>query len=81
MVSHFFGSTKTLLQHVYTIPVVTTDPLAQTVLVGHNATFVAAATGFPTPTVQWQVSTDGGQAFANINVRDGANLQLRCRRR
>jgi hypothetical protein len=28
--------------------------------------FAAAASGTPTPTVQWQVSTDGGVTFTNI---------------
>ncbi len=47
-------------------PVVTTNPANQAVSAGQTATFTAAATGSPTPTVQWQVSTDGGSTFANI---------------
>ncbi|MHB1135156.1 MAG: PKD domain-containing protein, partial [Chloroflexota bacterium] len=46
-------------------PTVTTQPGNQTVLDGGTATFTAAASGTPTPTVQWQVSTDGTN-WANI---------------
>ncbi|MCW2567501.1 MAG: hypothetical protein JWN54_1598, partial [Mycobacterium sp.] len=44
---------------VRTVPVVTTDPADTTVDAGDTATFTAAATGSPTPTVRWEVSTDG----------------------
>jgi murein DD-endopeptidase MepM/ murein hydrolase activator NlpD len=47
-------------------PVITTNPSNQTVTAGQVATFVAAASGTPTPTVQWQVSTNGGSTFSNI---------------
>jgi hypothetical protein len=36
---------------------------------GNFVTFVAAASGTPTPTVQWEVSTDGGTSYRAI---DGA---------
>src|SRR5262249_54248682 len=39
-------------------PVVTTQPANQVVVAGSTATFTATASG--TPTVQWQVSTNGG---------------------
>ena len=45
---------------------VTLDPEDQTVVVGETFTFNAAATGQPTPTVQWQVSTDNGETFEDI---------------
>ena len=49
-------------------PTVTSNPTNQTVNAGGTATFMAAASdGNPTPTtVQWQVSTDGGNTFSNI---------------
>ena len=40
-------------------PVVTTQPSNQTVDTGASASFSAAASGTPAPTVQWLVSTDG----------------------
>ena len=51
---------------VNTPPVVTTDPSDTEVTAGNSATFTAAATGSPAPTVQWQVSTDGGTTFTPI---------------
>jgi LPXTG-motif cell wall-anchored protein len=51
------------------VPVVTTSPSSDTTDDGSTATFTAAATGYPTPTVQWQKSTNGGTSFADI---DGA---------
>ncbi|WP_309621707.1 autotransporter domain-containing protein [Novosphingobium sp.] len=45
-------------------PAVTTNPSNQTVNAGGTATFTVAASGTPTPTVQWQV--DSGSGFANI---------------
>jgi hypothetical protein len=47
-------------------PTVTTQPVNQTVNAGQTATFIAAATGNPTPTVQWQVSTNNGSTWTNI---------------
>jgi hypothetical protein len=47
-------------------PVVTTNPLSQTIAAGHMVTFSAAASGSPAPTVQWQVSTNNGGTFVNI---------------
>ena len=45
---------------------VTTNPTDQTVLLGSTATFTAAASGNPTPSVQWEVSIDGGNSFNPI---------------
>jgi autotransporter passenger strand-loop-strand repeat protein len=45
-------------------PVITTNPTSQTVAIGSTVTFTSSATGSPTPTVQWQVSTGG--AFTDI---------------
>ena len=47
-------------------PVVTLQPANQTVKTGTRATFTAGASGTPSPTVRWQVSTDNGVTFANI---------------
>jgi hypothetical protein len=46
-------------------PVVTADPTNQSLIAGEGATFTATASGVPTPTVQWQVSKDGGKTFSN----------------
>jgi LPXTG-motif cell wall-anchored protein len=44
---------------------VTTNPTDQTVDGGDPVTFTSAATGSPNPTVQWQVSTDGGTTWTD----------------
>jgi streptogramin lyase len=51
---------------VVQVPVITTAPVSQTVVAGQNATFTAAASGFPAPTVQWQVSTNNGLNFTPL---------------
>ena len=48
-----------------TAPQVSSQPQPQTVLEGQSATFTAAASGYPEPSVQWQVSTDGGATFSS----------------
>lgn len=61
---------------VQTAPVVTVNPVNKTVLAGATVTFTAAATGNPKPTVQWQVSTDGGTTYHDITGATSATLQL-----
>ena len=48
-------------------PSVTTHPQNTTVMAGATATFTAAATGTPAPTVQWQEYPSGGSAWADIS--------------
>jgi hypothetical protein len=57
-------------------PSVTTQPSSTTATAGSTATFTAAASGNPAPTVQWQVSTNGGAAFANISGATSNTLTL-----
>jgi alpha-tubulin suppressor-like RCC1 family protein len=49
-------------------PAVTKQPSSVTVNEGQSAVFEATASGFPTPTVQWQVSTDGGGTWSPIEA-------------
>ncbi len=51
---------------VYTPPAVTEQPAGTTVEVGQSASFEAAASGFPAPTVQWEVSTNGGSTWSAV---------------
>ncbi|MDR3503314.1 MAG: Ig-like domain-containing protein [Legionella sp.] len=54
------GSVNKPNAYVYTAaPIVTQQPVNQTAVEGNTASFSAAATGTPTPTIQWQSSTDG----------------------
>lgn len=47
-------------------PTITSQPANQTVNEGQSATFTAAASGNPTPSVRWQRSTDGGGSWSDI---------------
>ena len=55
---------------------ITAQPVNQTVDAGSTATFTAAASGDPTPTVQWQQSSDGGSTWANISGATSTMLTL-----
>lgn len=59
-----------------TAPAITTQPVNQTVMAGSNVSFTASASGVPAPTVQWQVSTDGGKSFTNISGATSTTLML-----
>ena len=59
-----------------TAPTVTTEPTGLTVHAGQDATFTAAADGFPAPTVQWQVSTNGGTTFSPLSGATSDTLNL-----
>ncbi len=51
---------------VHNIPKLTKQPVSATVEEGHSATFEATASGFPTPTVQWETSTNGGSTWSAV---------------
>ena len=51
-----------------TQPSIATQPISQAVTAPAPASFSVAATGIPTPTYQWQVSTDAGASFTNIGA-------------
>lgn len=53
-------------------PVVTVNPINAMATAGGAVTFSALATGDPAPTVQWQVSTNGGGTFTNLG--NGGNF-------
>ncbi len=62
--SEFSGNVTAVMSQVP--PSVNTSPTDATACAGDSVTFTAAAAGTPTPTVQWQVSTDGGASFSDI---------------
>jgi len=47
-------------------PAVTANPVSANVNIGATVSFSAASSGTPTPTIQWQVSTNLGSTYANI---------------
>ena len=55
---------------------ITEQPAGQSVTEGATATFKAAAKGAPAPTVQWQVSTNGGASFSPLGGKTSTTLTL-----
>ena len=51
---------------VSTPPVITVQPVSQTVISGHVVTLSSAATGNPSPTVQWQLSVNHGSTWTDV---------------
>ncbi len=50
-----------------TAPVITTEPSSESATSGSSVSFSAAASGTPTPTVQWLLSTNHGASFSNAS--------------
>ena len=59
-------------------PKVSKNPVNVTVEEGQPASFTAAATGTPAPTVQWEISTDGGSSWSPISGATSTTLLRRC---
>jgi hypothetical protein len=59
-------ASQNLTIQVNQAPAVTLDPVDQTVTPGTSVSFIAAASGVPTPSVQWQRSTNGGVSFTDV---------------
>lgn len=47
-------------------PTITSQPAPRLVLPGDDTAFAVAAGGYPAPTYQWQVSTDGGGSWGDV---------------
>ena len=57
-----------------TAPVNTSNPFDQVVNARSTATFIAAVSGTPTPTVQWEVSTYARTSFSTISRASAPTL-------
>ena len=57
-------------------PAVTVQPSTDLVTASTTASFSATASGSPTPTVQWQASTNGGKTFADVVGGTSATLSV-----
>jgi hypothetical protein len=57
-------------------PTVIAQPSSRAAVAGQMVTLTAAAVSNPAPTVQWQVSTNGGQAFSDIAGATAITLTL-----
>jgi hypothetical protein len=68
---NFVGSATTGIAKLTILPavapVVTLSPVSRSVSLGSSVTFTAAASGDPTPTVQWQISVDRGATWVNVS--------------
>lgn len=69
-------STQALEITVNERPTVVTSPASARINSGADATFTAAASGYPVPTVQWQMSTDGGVTFVDVAGAVSANYTV-----
>lgn len=61
------AATSTASLTVGSVPAILSNPKSEIVLIGNNASFTATASGYPTPTVQWEVSSDGGFTFSPVS--------------
>jgi hypothetical protein len=66
-------------------PVITTQPVSQTVAAGGSVTFTAAANGTPTPTFQWQKdgvnisgATNAAYSIANVAAGDAGSYTVQA---
>ena len=57
-------------------PKVTKQPASLTVEEGQGATFSSTASGVPTPTVQWELSTNGGGSWSPIEGATAGSLTI-----
>ena len=57
-------------------PSVTVHPLSQSLISGSIVSLTSAATGSPIPTVQWQVSTNGGVNWSDISGATSASYSF-----
>ena len=70
------GNGNLLVGAACTAASVTTQPSNQSITYGANATFTAAGAGNPAPSVQWQVSTNGGSNWTNLSGETGTTLTI-----
>jgi alpha-tubulin suppressor-like RCC1 family protein len=61
---------------VQDVPKITKQPLGVVVEEGHAAVFEAAASGFPAPTVQWEVSLNSGVTWSPVAGASSDQLSL-----
>jgi len=57
-------------------PTITSQPSSETVAAGATASFSAAASGSPTPSVQWEVSTNAGRTWTAIRQATSTTYSL-----
>jgi len=68
------STAATLTVNLSAAPSFTTQPVNATIVAGQAAQFTVAASGTPTPTLQWQLSTDNGTTWSNITGETGTTF-------
>ncbi len=58
------------------VPSFSSQPVSASVTAGQSASFTVAASGTPTPNLQWQLSTDAGATWSNINGATGSSYSI-----
>jgi alpha-tubulin suppressor-like RCC1 family protein len=61
---------------VHDVPKLTHQPAGVSVEEGHPASFEASATGFPAPTVQWELSSDSGASWTPVSGATANKLTI-----
>jgi len=61
---------------VHNAPKLTQQPASVIVEEGHPASFEVSATGFPAPTVQWELSTDSGGSWTPVGGATAEKLTI-----
>lgn len=49
-----------------TLPYIVQHPVDATLCDGDSTNFIASASGYPSPTIQWQKSTNGGSSWSSV---------------
>ncbi|HVU18207.1 MAG TPA: immunoglobulin domain-containing protein [Candidatus Didemnitutus sp.] len=65
--SAVYSYTVTVTGSTATAPSISTQPTGQSVTAGNSANFTGAASGSPTPTLQWQRQPSGSGTFSNVS--------------
>jgi alpha-tubulin suppressor-like RCC1 family protein len=70
------AQTASALLTVRKAPAIVKQPASATLNEGQNATFEASASGFPAPSVEWEVSTDGGASWSVVEGAKASQLTI-----
>jgi hypothetical protein len=70
------SSAASLTVRLPTLPSFTTQPVDVAIIAGGSAQFTVAVSGTPTPTLQWQLSTDGGGTWTDVQGATGTAFDV-----
>ncbi len=70
------AATLTVSGATASAPTVTAQPASLTVVKNTVVAFTAAASGYPAPSAQWQVSTNGGSTWSNVSGATAPTYQF-----